>query len=243
MLDQDKTDNSKSQDSGNDGDKSKLFFGKYKTIEDAEAGHKELERSFHAKSQEASTYKEIVDKIGSDDRDYGQRGIYTLQYQDQGQGQATQELTSFYSDPLKWKEQVKREAVAEATQLISGEVRKNQDLSSRVSAWAGRNSDVAEHQDLLEVYVKRTDARLSPENRLDLAAGEVRKRLASLRGQKASDSRIDPNTSDGEPGSQRSEGNNSQQQQQSQETSSESELAKYASSRNISRIKRPGTHH
>ena len=238
MPDQDKTDNSKSQDSGNDGDKSKLFFGKYKTIEDAENGFKELERGFHAKAQEASTYKEIVDKIGSDDN----RQTYVAR-QSTDQGEATQELTSFYSDPLKWKEQVKREAVAEATQLISGEVRKNQDLSSRVSAWAGRNSDVAEHQDLLEVYVKRTDARLSPENRLDLAAGEVRKRLASLRGQKASDSRIDPNTSDGEPGSQRSEGNNSQQQQHSQETSSESELAKYASSRNISRIKRPGTHH
>src|SRR3990167_10049417 len=241
MPDQDKTDNSKSQDSGNDGDKGKLFFGKYKTIEDAEAGHKELERSFHAKSQEASTYKEIVDKIGSDDRDYGQRGAYVPQYQDQGQ--ATQELTSFYSDPLKWKEQVKREAVAEATQLISGEVRKNQDLSSRVSAWAGRNSDVAEHQDLVEVYVKRTDARLSPENRLDLAAGEVRKRLASLRGQKASDSKIDLNTSDGEPGSQRSDSSSSQQQQQSQQVSGESELAKYASSRNADRIKRPGMHH
>jgi len=235
-----KTDDSKSQDSGNDGDKTKLFFGKYKTLEEAEAGYKEVERSFHAKSQEASTYKEIVDKIGSGDDSYGQRGTYVPTAPTPND--ATQELTSFYTDPKKWKEQVKREAIAEATQLISGEVRKNQDLSSKVSNWASKNSDISEHQDLLEIYVKRTDARLSPENRLDLAAGEVRKRLATLRGQRANNAKVDPNLADGEPGSQRNEQQESQQQQVPV-TSGESELAKYAASRNAGRVKRPGTHH
>jgi len=237
MADDQKTENSKSQDSGTEGDKTKLFFGKYKTIEDAEAGHKELERSFHAKSQEASTYKEIVDKIGTAEN----RETYVAPRQ-ADQGQAAQELTSFYSDPIKWKEQVKREAIAEASQLISGQVQKNQDLSGRVTAWAGRNSDLNDHQDLLEVYVKRTDARLSPENRLDLAASEVRKRLAVLRGSKASDTKPDPNTLDGDPGSYREDGGPAKQQVV-QATSGESELAKYASSRNAGRIKRPGTHH
>ena len=231
---------SKSQDAGGEGDKGKLFFGKYKTLEEAEVGHKELERSFHAKAQEASTYKEIVDKIGTDDGSYGRRETYVPQRTDQGQ--ATQELTNFYSDPFKWKEQVKKEAVEEARNIISGEVKKNQDLSGRVSAWAGRNTDLNDHQDLLEVYVKRTDARLSPENRLDLAASEVRKRLATLRGTKVGDSDIDLNTSDGEPGSQR-DGVVTRQQQQVQVVSGEKELASYASSRNTSRMKRPGTHH
>jgi len=237
MADDQKTADSKSQDAGSEGDKGKLFFGKYKSIEEAEAGHKELERSYHAKAQEASTYKEIVDRVGTTEG----RQTY-VQPQQADQGQATQELTSFYSNPLKWKEQVKREAVAEATQLISGQVQKNTDLSNRVTAWAGRNTDVSEHQDLLEVYVKRTDARLSPENRLDLAAGEVRKRLATLRGSKVSDTNIDPNTFDGEPGSSRDEAGQPVRQEVKQ-ASAESELAKYASSRNANRIKRPGTHH
>ena len=239
MPDDTNTEQSKSQDSGSEGDKGKLFFGKYKTIEEAEVGHKELERSFHAKAQEASTYKEIVDKIGTRDESYS---TYQKPQQQSDQGQATQELTNFYSDPLKWKEQVKQEAVAEASRIISGQVQKNQDLSGRVTAWAGRNPDLNDHQDLLEVYVKRTDARLSPENRLDLAASEVRKRLAVLRGTKVGYSNIDPNTSDGEPGSQR-DGVVSKQQQQVQQVSGEKELAAYASSRNASRMKRPGTHH
>ncbi len=234
MADDQKTDNSKSQDSGTDGDKGKLFFGKYKTIEEAEHGYKELERGFHTKAQEASTYKEIVDRVGTERRE--------TYVQPTDQGQATQELTSFYADPVKWKQQVKQEAIAEATRTISGQVQQTQDLSNRVTAWAGRNPDVSEHQDLLEVYVKRTDARLSPENRLDLAAGEVRKRLAVLRGQKASNTQFDPNVADGDPGSQRSEGNRQQSQQQ-EPVSGEAELVKYASSRNQSRMKRPGTHH
>jgi hypothetical protein len=237
MADEQKTDNSKSQDSGNEGDKGKLFFGKYKTIEDAENGYKELERGFHSKAQEASTYKEIVDKIGTEDRHTTQKT------QTHDNSNAAQELTQFYSDPLGWKEKVKREAVAEATTLISGEVRKNQDLASRVTAWSSKNIDVAEHQDLLEVYVKRTDARLSPENRLDLAAGEVRKRLAALRGSKASNSNIDPNTADGEAGSYRQEGNAQHSKESGQAPTGETELASYASSRNKNRMKRPGTHH
>lgn len=233
-----KTENSQSQDSGSEGDKGKLFFGKYKSLEEAEHGFKELERGFHAKSQEASTYKEIVDKIGTTERET----YATPQRSQANPNQATQELTEFYSDPLSWREKVKKEAVAEATQVISGEVRRNQDLSSRVTAWAGRNSDLNDHQDLLEIYVKRTDARLSPENRLDLAASEVRKRLATLRGSKAGDTKPDPNTLDGDPGSYRDDGS-PRPQQPVQQASGETELASYAASRNKSRMKRPGTHH
>lgn len=237
MANEQKTEDSKSQDSGTDGDKGKLFFGKYKTIEEAEHGYKELERGFHTKAQEASTYKEIVDRVGTERQEQ-----YVQRVQPADQGQATQELTSFYADPVKWKQQVKQEAIAEATRTISGQVQQTQDLSNRVTSWASRNPDVSEHQDLLEVYVKRTDARLSPENRLDLAAGEVRKRLAVLRGSKVGDAQFDPNVADGDPGSQRNEGNRQQVQQQTP-ASGEAELVKYTSSRNQSRMKRPGTHH
>ena len=236
MADDKNTDNSKSQDSGSEGDKGKLFFGKYKTIEEAENGYKELERGFHSKAQEASTYKEIVDKIGEPVRETQHSQVHD------NQNQAAQELTQFYSDPLGWKEKVKREAINEATNVISSQQKQANDLAGRVTAWSSKNADVAEHQDLLEVYVKRTDARLSPENRLDLAAGEVRKRLAALRGSKASNSNIDPNTADSETGSFRQEGSQ-QHKEQDKQPSGETELAAYAQSRNKNRMKRPGTHH
>ena len=240
MANETNTDNSKSQDSGGEGDKGKLFFGKYKSIEEAERGFKELERSFHAKAQEASTYKEIVDKIGPGTDD--SRQTYTPQLV-ADHGDATQELTEFYANPRGWKEKVKKEAAEEIRRTISGETRQANELASRVNVWASHNSDVTEHQDLLEVYVKRTDARLSPENRLDLAAGEVRKRLAALRGTKVSDDKVDPNTMDGDPGSFRDESGNQVQKQQQAPASGEAELASYASNRNKSRMKRPGTHH
>lgn len=234
-------DSNKSQDTGSEGDKGKLFFGKYKSLEEAENGFKELERSFHAKAQEASTYKEIVDKIGTSD--YHSDDNYNRATQPANHGKATQELTEFYANPTEWREKVKKEAIEEARKVISGETKQVQELSSRVNAWASKNSDVAEHQDLLEVYVKRTDARLNPETRLDLAAAEVRKRLAALRGTKVGNDKVDTNTVDGEPGSFRDASGQHQQQQQGQPASGETELASYASSRNKNRIKRPGTHH
>jgi len=39
-----------------------LYFGKYKSLEDAEEGLKSLERTMHEKAQEAATYRKLLDE-------------------------------------------------------------------------------------------------------------------------------------------------------------------------------------
>ena len=239
--DQDNTEHSNPQDSGNEGGE-KLFFGKYKSLEEAEKGYKELEQGFHAKSQEASQWREIADRPVVNDG-YGRqdRGSY-VPYQQPSQDQATQELTQLYQDPVGWKARVKDEAAQEAAKRALDLVGRQEALKARVEDWRSRNKDLDTYQDLLESQVRKTDGRLAPETRLDLAAGEVRRRLAELRRSGQGSVETKPEDYVDGPSGQR-DGGEYRPSPRQQSDSQESELAKFVAQRNSGRIKRPGTHH
>lgn len=227
----------KSQPPANDGDKSKLFFGKYKSIEEAEQGYKELERGFHSKAQEAKQWKEIAD-----------RGTYVPTSTPANApaatppADATNELTEFYANPAGWRKKIVSQTKEELRREQEENARQASETATRINEWGKRNPDLAKHGVLLETYVRRTDPRLSIESRLDQAAEETRAYLNELRGQGRT-SQPDPNVADGDPGSSRESapagGSGSSAPQP---TSDESQLAAYAQERNRSRMKRPGTH-
>jgi len=240
--DQQSTEQPNPQGSGNEGGE-KLFFGKYKSLEEAEKGYRELEQGFHAKAQEASQWREIADRPINVEYGRQGRGDYNIPYQPQpSQDQAAQELTQLYQDPVGWKARVKQEAAQEAAQAAINLVSKQEALKARVEDWRSRNKDLDSYQDLLESHVRRTDGRLAPETRLDIAAGEVRKRLVELRGsgQRVVDQRPEDYI-DG-PSGQR-DGGEYQPTQSRQPDSAEAELAKFVNQRNSTKIKRLGTHH
>lgn len=221
----------KSQPPASDGDKSKLFFGKYKTIEEAEQGYKELERGFHSKSQEASQWKALADRQPAP----ASNPAPTAPVAD-----AAGELTEFYANPVGWKKKVVSEAKAEILREQQRQNEEYQSTAARVQMWGAKNQDLEKHGKLLKTYLSETDPRLDLETRLDLAANETRKYLNELRGQGRT-SNPDPNTMDGAPGSSRESapaGGNTPPPAED----GESQLAAYTSERNRRRIKVPGTH-
>lgn len=174
--------NPQSQGAGDEGDKNKLFFGKYKSIEEAEAGYKELERGFHGQAQEISKLNRTIEErlpVQPSQGGYSHDGARAASADPNA---AAQFLTQFYSDPIGTiaavKEVTKRE-VYEDSRRAADEAGKNR---SRVASWATNNQDVMQYPDLLEYYSSRTDSRLSIETRLDDAAKQVRKRVAELKG-------------------------------------------------------------
>jgi hypothetical protein len=232
--DQNPAGDGKSQPPVSDGDKSKLFFGKYKTIEEAEAGYKELERGFHSKAQEASQWKQIADRPAARPANLTSNTVPA--------SDPSQELTEFYSNPVGWKKKLVQQTKEELRHEQEEQQRQVAETSARLNAWGVKNPDLSEHGALLETYVRRTDPRLDIETRLDLAANETRKYLTSVRGQGRT-SNPDPNTMDGQPGSSRGDqGGSGNAAAPVPASDGESQLASYASERNKGRMKRPGTH-
>lgn len=226
--------NGSSQPPANDGDKSKLFFGKYKTLEEAEHGYKELERGYHSKATEASNWKAIADRAST-------APAPASAAPSSSPGDAAGELTEFYANPIGWKKKLVSEAKAEILREQQEQSSQYTETATRIQAWGAKNRDLEKHGKILQAFVRDTDPRLNLETRLDQAAEQARNYLNELRGQGRS-SQPDPNTMDGEPVSSRDGAPASSTPAPVAPGSEESQLAAYASERNRSRMKRPGTH-
>jgi hypothetical protein len=224
-----------SQDSGHAGDGSTaLIFGKYKSIEEAEKAHKELERKFHEGNER---YVQLDSRLQQlETRGYGDGG-------DEGYGRgqtyapaATQPdpdnaqlLTRLYADPKGTLGEIEERATQKAIQRISQHTQKTADYQQRIAGWTAQNQDVAAYGDLLTFYVGQTDARLTPETRLDQAAERVRKRVLELKG---APQQQEPNPANFVDGATSAHGAPARQQVAS--NSNESQLKGYVSSRNSS---------
>ena len=228
------------------GNDRKLYAGKYKTPEDMEKGYQELEKGFHGTRQELQELKELITirlpdpAENSVNQGYGQSGREAY-----GQTNANdlnvKVLQAFYQDPVGVLAEVKEAAKRE----VVGELTKAQNVRSKaaevVEAWKAENPDVVEYQDLLQVYVTRTDAKLPIRSRLDKAADAVRKRVLELREGRHSEGPGDTDHREAPSGGERRAsagggGNKSQQQEDP-----EAEMKKYIAGRNAFRKpQRPG---
>jgi hypothetical protein len=229
-----------SQDSGTAGDEgTKLIFGKYKNIEEAEKAHKELERKFHEGNERYvqldSRLQQIESRSYTPEVDEGYGRGHAAPPVDAGED--AQLLTRFYSNPKAVLSELEERAVAKAEQRIVQKQQRNADYQQRVAGWASNNQDVAKYGDLLTFYVNQTDARLTPETRLDQAAELVRKRVIELRG---TPQQQEPNPANFVDGATSAHGAPARQQVAAAE-SNESQLKGYVSSRNSS-VRKPLQH-
>ena len=224
--------NPTSQGSGNAGDTQPLIFGKFKSLEEAEKAHKELERKFHEGNERYvqldSRLQQIESRGSEGDEGYG-RGQRTAPAADADEN--TQILTRFYANPKGTLEEIEERATQKAAARIQQQTQRNNDYQVRVSQWAGQNPDVAAYGDLLTFYVGQTDARLTPETRLDQAAEKVRKRVLELKGNPQQQESDPAYFVDGATSAHGSAVARAPQQQQAV-ASSESELKGYVAGRN-----------
>lgn len=157
----------------------KLIFGKYKSIEEAEKGYKELEKGYHENNQSIKKLSENVEALTAA---YGEGGSYRPVAEPQVDPNAnSQVLTELYRNPIGVLQTVKEAAKRELRDELSRDQQAQNRNAGIVSEWTGRNPDVLPYGDLLSYYVAQTDARLTPDKRLDLAAGSVRKRLIEIK--------------------------------------------------------------
>ena len=166
-----------------DGTDKKLIFGKYKTIEDAEKAHKELERSFHEGRQTYSKLEERLELLeNSRDEGYG-RGRQAEDFRrEQPVIDNTRVLQEFYQDPAKVLGEVEERATRRAKQELAQQQQATNDHAARVQRWTEQNQDVTQYPELLTYWVQQTDGRLSIETRLAKAAEKVRARVIELKG-------------------------------------------------------------
>ena len=247
MADQQNTADPKSQGAGGEGDKEKLFFGKYRTLEDAEAGFKESERRMHEATQQAAQWKEIAERAPTAPAEggYGQGGGYRSGYvvpaETSNPDQAAQVLARFYQDPIGVLTEVQETAAQKAAEKLRRQQAEENDKRARIQNWLAQNQDLAKHGDLLDAHVRQTDGRLAVETRLNLAAEKVRDRLKELRGEPRE---ANPNPQDYIPGpsGSREGAPAGGPAPATGPADQESQLAAYAAQRNTGRIKVPGRH-
>ena len=168
---------------GDEGGTTKLIFGKYKTEAEAEKAHKELERKFHESNERFARQEDRLSQLEARDEGYGRGQAYvepTPVQQQQRDG--SQFLTRFYSDPEGTLAEVEERATQKAVQRLTRAQQQQADYANRVARWSAENQEVAKYGDLLTHYVGQTDARLTPERRLDIAAEHVRARVLELKG-------------------------------------------------------------
>lgn len=232
MAGQDTTPNTpNSQGSGDGGEK--LIFGKYKTLEEAERGHKELERKFHESNDRWSKIDERFDAMETrfDEYGRGQRFVPQDDAQQPVRSRSTETLTRFYQDP----EAVLAERDERVVQRLRNEQAQAERNNRLVNDWLGANRDVAEYPELLTYWVGQQDQRLSPIKKLDAAAVKVRERVTQIKGEQEHSSAPDPEHIIEAPGGQ---GAPRQQPRKPQPVSQESQLAGYVAERN-SRARKP----
>lgn len=228
----DRQDTPNAQGADDAGAGSKLIFGKYKTMEDAEKAHKDLERGFHADRERSARVEERLELLESSrDEGYGRGQQQHVDVIPQSRDKS-QRLTEFYTDPDKVLDEVEERAARRAEYRISQRQQQTNEHAQRVTAWTEQNKDVTAYPELLTYWVGQTDGRLGIETRLDKAAVKVRQRVLELKGKPVA-GEPDPDTViEGADQSGAPAGGRQPAAKGSRSVDPESELAKYAAGRN-----------
>lgn len=140
-----------SQDGADEGGESKLIFGKYKTIEEAEKGTKELERKFHESNERYSKLEERLELMENsrNDASYGRGQTGETFREEAPAGDNSRVLQEFYQDPIKVLSQVEERATRRAAQQIAQQQQVSSDNAARVQKWTEQNQDVTQYPELL----------------------------------------------------------------------------------------------
>lgn len=164
-------------------DEKPLLFGKYKTMEEAEKGHKELERHATEKGQEASRYKESLDAILSEPREKP-----TLKTTDDADVVVFQEGESeetfaerFMSNPRRFLRAIKNEARREASEEATAHTELFVATRDFIGSYLNENPDVRQNGKLFSLHLANTNPKEKLGKRLDDAAKMTREEITRIR--------------------------------------------------------------
>jgi hypothetical protein len=148
---------------------------KFKTAQDRDKAYLELEKKSRSDSQRLADLESKLEQLA--DMQVSSRAPQT-------------EDRKEFSDEYKNQEQLKQfwsrfaskpdEVFKEREEQLMGRVMAVMETRSAVQDFKEKNPDLAKHEDLVTIFVKKQPANLSPAERLKKAAPEARKYLAEL---------------------------------------------------------------
>lgn len=158
------------QDGGSEG--GKLYGGKWKTLEEAvDKGYTGLEQGFHKNSEEVAALRRLIEERIPEQAPYNPDNDYRAE---RPATEASREyLSKFYSDPVGFREEIKRETLQDL-QRSQQEATKLQQI---YFDWRTDNKDIGDDIALIDFYVRQQPTNLTPRQRLDRAAPFVREHV------------------------------------------------------------------
>jgi hypothetical protein len=151
-------------------------ISKFKSAQDRDNAYLELEKKSRSDSQRLADLEAKLEQIASmqvEQRAPVQnedRREFSEEYKNQDQ------LKAFWARFASKPEEVFKEREEQMIGRISAIL----DTRSAVENFKLKNPDLAKHEELMTIFVKKTPANLSPAERLNKAAPEVRKYLAEI---------------------------------------------------------------
>lgn len=159
------------------------FLGKYSSVEEAERGYKELERFAYEQSRQAADARKQLEQLASNQIPGSAYG-YVPAGQVPGypgfiDPRQEAELQEFSVNPLSYLNKRDEKVRRQAAEEIRREVRAELSARDTLSQWKGENPDLVRHEPLVATFVAQQPAHLSVREKLDRAAEETRRYLAS----------------------------------------------------------------
>ena len=152
---------------------------KFKSAEDRDRAYLELEKRAHETAQELSEMKRKLEDFSS-----------SVQMQQQAPAAPEQSFTDAYKTPDELKKfwenfaQRPQEVFNQWRQDTINEIRKEQMVREMardaVSDFKAKHPDLAQYEEIVSIFVQRQPQNLSARERLERAAPEARKMIASI---------------------------------------------------------------
>jgi hypothetical protein len=160
------------------------FLGKYSSLDEAERGHKELERFAYEQSRRAAELSKQLEQLASNPQIPGASYGYAPQGSVPGYGsfidpRQEAELQTFYTNPLEYLKRRDAEVEKRAADQVRREFRAELQSRDVLAQWKSENPDLVRHEPLVATFVAQQSAHLPVRERLDRAAEEARRYLAN----------------------------------------------------------------
>ena len=159
---------------GGNSEGGKLYGGKWKTIEEAvDQGYSGLEKGFHKQAEEMAAMRRLIEER-LPEQAYNPQPVNDYREAEQAnQGASREYLSKFYSDPVGFREEIKRETLNDLGKMQAEQAK----LQQVFFEWKTENKDIGDELALTDFYVRQQPLNLTPRQRLDRAAPLVREHI------------------------------------------------------------------
>jgi hypothetical protein len=186
-----------SQDPATQTSGSETSIEKFKTAEDRDKAYTELEKLSYSQTQRLAELEKKLDHAMEMQQQAAapvdNRSFTDMYPSREAQDKRETELASrILTNPSRvlqeHAESVRQQTLREVSQLMA--------TQNAIARFQTKNPDLANHEDLVTIYVRKQPESLSPSERLDRAGQEVRKYLGSIvkGNNQQSQDKLDPST-------------------------------------------------